>query len=92
MATYRDGEDAYALVSCYRSAAVFVVDLQTLQVVANVQPGTGPHQMAVDLAREKVYVANTLEATISVVEMSRASDSRFGEVARIGLQEAFSSD
>jgi DNA-binding beta-propeller fold protein YncE len=89
MTIYRDGTDELALVSCYRSGAVFVVDLRTLGVVADIQPGTGPHQMAVDLAREVVYIANTLEDTISIVDMSRDSTSRFGELARVGLQDPF---
>jgi DNA-binding beta-propeller fold protein YncE len=92
MEVYRDGQDDYALVSCYRSAAVFVVDLNTLNVVGNIQPGTGPHHITADLAREVVYVANTLEETISVVDMARSSPARFNEIARIGLQEPYSSD
>lgn len=92
MKVYRDGQDDYALVTCYRSAAIFVVDLNSLNLVATIQPGTGPHHMAVDLARELVYVGNTLEASISVIDMSRDSDSRFSEIARLGLQEPFSND
>jgi hypothetical protein len=91
MAIYRDDQDDYALVSCYRSAAIFVIDLRTLRVVANIQPGTGPHTLEVDLARQVVYVANTLEATVSVIDMARGSSSRFSETARIGLQDPYTS-
>jgi DNA-binding beta-propeller fold protein YncE len=45
--------------------------------------------MAVDLAREVVYVANSLDATVSVISMAASSPSRFTQIARIGLQEPY---
>lgn len=90
MAIYRDRDESLALVSCYRSGSIFAVDLRTLGVVAAIQAGTGPHQLVVDPARERAYVANTLEASISAIDLSRASPHRFAEVARLGLQEPYS--
>ena len=37
-----------------------------------------------------LYVANTLEASVSVVDLSRTRTTRFEEIARLGLQEPFS--
>jgi hypothetical protein len=79
----------YGLVSCYRSGEIFIVDLTSLSVVGLTRAGIGPDTLAVDLVREVVYVANSLDATISIIDMSPRSTTRFTEIARIGLQEPY---
>ncbi|KIG13350.1 hypothetical protein DB30_08117 [Enhygromyxa salina] len=86
---YDDGAVEYGLVTCFRSGEVFIVDLASLTVVGLSRAGIGPDTMAVDLAREVVYVANTLDATISVISMAPTNPARFSQVARIGLQEPY---
>jgi hypothetical protein len=86
---YDDGSNEYGLVTCYRSGEVFIVDLAALAVVGLSRAGIGPDAMAVDIAREVVYVANSLDATISIIDMSRTSSTRFTEIGRIGLQEPY---
>ncbi|MFV8756082.1 YncE family protein [Nannocystaceae bacterium ST9] len=86
---YDDGDSRLGLVTCYRTAEVFIVELGTLSVVGLVRAGTGPDAMAVDLARQVVYVANSLDATISVIDMSPRNSTRFTELARIGVQEPY---
>ena len=44
----------------------------------------------VDLAREVVFVGNTLDATISVIDMGDGRSTRFSEIGRLGLQEPYS--
>ena len=89
MVIYDDGDSRFGLVTCYRTAEVFIVELATLTVVGLARAGTGPDAMAVDLAREVVYVANSLDATISVIDMSPTRETRFTELARLGLQEPY---
>ena len=89
LAIYDDGEVEYGVVSCYRSGEIFIVDLAQLVVVGLTRAGIGPDAVAVDLAREKLYVANTLDATLSVIEMDPRSSARFTQIARIGLQEPY---
>ena len=79
----------YALITCFGAALVYVVDLDARRVVDNIVVGTGPHDLAVDPAREVAYVANTLESSVSVIDLSRTRPTRFQELARIGLQEPF---
>ncbi|MFO7562414.1 MAG: hypothetical protein R6X02_07200 [Enhygromyxa sp.] len=86
---YDDGSNEYGIVTCYRSGEVFVVDLAALTVVGLSRAGIGPDAMTVDVAREVVYVANSLDATVSVIDMSRTRNSRFTEIGRIGLQEPY---
>ena len=43
-------------------------------------------QYAVDEAREVIYVANSLDKTISVVDTSARRTTRFSEIARLGQQ------
>jgi hypothetical protein len=80
----------YAIISCFRAALVYVVDLEALRVVDAVVVGTGPHDIAIDDAREVAYVINNLESSISVIDLSRRRATRFQELARLGLQDPFS--
>lgn len=89
LALYEDGTSRLGLVTCYRSGELYVVDLASLAVVGLVRAGSGPDPMAVDLAREVVYVGNSLDATISVVDMSPSRATRFTELARLGLSEPY---
>ncbi len=79
----------YAIISCFRAALVYVVDLEALRVVDAVVVGTGPHDIAIDEDREVAYVINNLESSISVVDLSRRRATRFQELARLGLQDPF---
>jgi hypothetical protein len=88
-AIYDDGGSQFGLVTCYRSGEVFIVDLASFSVVGLSRAGIGPDALTVDLAREVVYVANSLDRTISVIDMSPARSTRFNQIARIGLQEPY---
>lgn len=96
MKIYTERDDAgrplqrYALITCFRAALVYVVDLEALRVVDAIVVGTGPHDIAIDDAREVAYVINNLEFSISVVDLSRRRATRFQELARLGLQDPFS--
>ena len=59
-------------------------------VIANVLAGTAPHELVHDPARGFLYVANSLDQTISVIDVARDRPTRFTEVARIGLEEPYS--
>ncbi len=86
MSVFSDDANEYAAVTCYKPSELFVLDLSGVRVVANVVLGTGPHAMTVDHARQLLYVANSLDKTISVVDISRLRTTRFSEIARIGRQ------
>ncbi|TPV93948.1 MAG: hypothetical protein B7733_17710 [Myxococcales bacterium FL481] len=91
LALYENAHQRYGLLTCYVNSSLFIVDLDSFSVVATLFVGAGAHKMVVDPAREYVYVANTLEATLSVVDLSRHRPSRFTEVARLGIREPYSS-
>ncbi len=86
MALFSDDANEYAAVTCYKPQELFIIDLSGVNVVANMVLGTGPHSMTVDQARQYIYVANSLDKTLSVVDISRLRPTRFSEVARIGRQ------
>jgi DNA-binding beta-propeller fold protein YncE len=89
MALFDDGANEYAAVSCPTPNQVFVVDLSGFRVVANISTGLGPHPLVVDQARRLLYVGNTLDKTISVIDIARDRPTRFAEIARVGLQEPY---
>ncbi|MEM7157529.1 MAG: hypothetical protein AAF799_32110 [Myxococcota bacterium] len=80
----------FALITCFRAALVYVVDLEALRVVDAIVVGTGPHDLTIDEDREVAYVINNLEFSISVIDLSRRRSTRFQELARLGLQDPFS--
>ena len=86
---YDDGQVEYGLVTCYRSGEVYIVDLAQLTVVGISRAGIGPNAMTVDLGREVVYVGNSLDATVSVIDMNPQNAARFTQIARIGIQEPY---
>jgi len=83
-------EEGLAFVACFQAAYVYVVDLRAEQVVDTIITGTGPHDVVLDKPRGMLYVANLLEGSVSVIDVSTDRPTRFKEVARIGLQEPFS--
>ncbi|MCA9648535.1 MAG: hypothetical protein H6712_03360 [Myxococcales bacterium] len=96
MKIYTERDDAgrplqrFALITCFRAALVYVVDLEALRVVDAIVVGTGPHDIAIDDAREVAYVINNLEFSVSVIDLGRRRPTRFQELARLGLQDPFS--
>jgi DNA-binding beta-propeller fold protein YncE len=89
MALFEDGANEYAAVSCPTPGEVFIIDLSGFRVVANVATGAGPHPLVVDRARQLLYVGNTLDATVSVIDIARDRPTRFAEIARVGLQTPY---
>jgi hypothetical protein len=79
-----------AFVTCFRAAYIFVIDLRSFQVIDTIITGTGPHDLVVDSGRLVLYAANTLEGSVSVIDIDPTHATRFAEIARIGLQEPFS--
>ena len=79
-----------AFVACFQAAYVYVVDLRNSEVIDTIISGTGPHDLALDRVREVLYVANSLEESITVIDVGETRPTRFTEIGRIGLQEPFS--
>lgn len=90
MRLFEDDGERYALVSCFRAALIYVVDLQGFRVLDTIVAGTGPYELEVDQVRKLLYVANNLEGSITIIDLARDRPTRFREIARIGLQEPFS--
>jgi hypothetical protein len=79
------GEEWLAFVSCYGADEVAVVSLATFTVIRTIEVGAGGNEMVVDPDRERLYVANIREHSISVVDLDRGSPSFLTEVGVIGL-------
>jgi hypothetical protein len=90
MKLWTDAGQRLAFVTCFRSALIYVIDLDAFRVLETIVGGTGPYELEVDSGREVLYVGNTLERSISVIDISRTRATRFREVARLGLQDPFS--
>lgn len=88
MQVYR--EEALAFVTCFQADLVFAIDLQGFRVVDAIRTGSGAHDMVVDPVRRVLYVANTLESSISIIHLDRERSTFLKELARLGLQEPFS--
>jgi DNA-binding beta-propeller fold protein YncE len=74
-----------ALVSCYGSDQLAVVDLNVFVVVQTLDLGDGPNELLVDRARGWLLVANTAESSISIVDLDATRASYLTELATLGL-------
>ncbi len=60
-------DQVYAFVLCFTTDQVFIIDTQLMEVIAVREAGSGPQAMAFDRARQRVYIANFRESTISIL-------------------------
>jgi len=79
------GEEWLALVSCFSDGVVAVVGLGTFSVVSRIEVGAGPNEMAIDVERQQLYVANSRDNTISIVSLDRQDPNYLTQWARLGL-------
>ena len=80
-----DDAEHLAFVSCYGVGEVAVIGLASFSIMATLDLGEGTNEMVIDDGRKRLYVANTLESTISIVDLDRLSGRFLDEVAVIGL-------
>ncbi|MCA9692604.1 MAG: hypothetical protein KC636_23595 [Myxococcales bacterium] len=76
-----------AYVSCFGDDQVAAVALAAFVVVATIPVGDGPNELVIDPGRRWLYVVNTPEESISIVELDHSSPQRHTEIARIGRYE-----
>lgn len=89
LAVHRPSDGPWlAFVSCYSADEVAVVDLSTWKEIASLDLGDGPNELVVDEPRRRLYVANVLENSISVVDLRRESTRFLRELAVIGIGKA----
>ena len=77
------GERVY--VTCFSEGEVWVLDPVDRSLRAIVDVGAGPHKMALSLARQRLYVANFLEDSISVIDLTPGAPTENRMVLKIGL-------
>jgi hypothetical protein len=80
-----DPGPALALVSCYGSDQLAVVDLGLFIVIATIDLGDGSNELLIDEARNWLFVANTAESSISIVDLDVGQPSYLREIATLGL-------
>lgn len=76
---------ALALVSCYGSDQLAVVDLSLFSLIATINLGDGANELLIDDARDWLFVANTAESSISIVDLDVRRHSYLRELATLGL-------
>ncbi len=89
MRLFDDAANEYAAVTCPTPGELFIIDLSGFRVVANIRTGAGPHPIVFDRARRVLYIGNTLDRTVSVVDVAPDRPTRFAEIARVGLQTPY---
>ncbi|TPV94143.1 MAG: hypothetical protein B7733_16875 [Myxococcales bacterium FL481] len=77
---------ALALVSCFGASEVVAVELATFSLVAHIDVGEGPNEMAIDERRHWLLVANTLDSTTSVIDLRPTSGQYLREFAVLGAR------
>jgi hypothetical protein len=74
-----------ALVSCYGSDQLAVVDLGVFTLIHTIELGDGPNELLIDEARRWLFVANTAESSISIVDLDATRGSYLEEIITLGL-------
>jgi hypothetical protein len=90
VAVWRPGEHGQlgpelALVSCYGVDQLAIVDLGVFALVQTITLGDGPNELEIDEARRWLYVANTAESSISIVDLDATRPTYLSELATLGL-------
>jgi hypothetical protein len=91
VAVWRPGEVGeigpdLALVSCYGVDQLAVVDLGVFAIVRTIDLGDGPNELLIDVTRRWLFVANTAESSISIVDLDATRPSYLSELATLGLR------
>ncbi len=78
------GEGEHLFVSCFSLGQVWVMDPVALQVIAIIDVGRGPHSLVASPTRKRLYVANFLEDTIAVLDLTPGAATEHRMVLRLG--------
>ena len=82
---YRPPDEPWlAFVTCPGQDRVQVIDVEAFEVIRSIPLGRGANEIAVDGDGARLYVANTGESTISVIDLSRGT-TYLTEIGIIGL-------
>ena len=79
------GGPPLAAISCYGSDQVAIVDLNLFRVVETIDVGDGPNELLLDALRGYLFVANTAESTISIIDLDPTRVTYLSELATLGL-------
>jgi DNA-binding beta-propeller fold protein YncE len=80
-----DGTRVYA--ACFPAGQVWAIDPEAGVVEAIITTGAGPHALAVDEPRKRLYVANFLDHSLVVIDLDPASPARNQVVLRLHSSE-----
>jgi hypothetical protein len=78
------GGGPVAAVPCFTNGQVWFIDGRTLDLIAIEQSGRGPSGVVAARTRNKVYVGNYAEDTISVIDVAPGSRHLHRTVLRLG--------
>jgi len=80
------GEGERAYISCFSDGEVWVIDLDDGDLESIIQVGRGPHESALSVARHRLYVANYLEDTIAVIDVTPGAPTENRMVFKLGRE------
>lgn len=79
------GAGLRAWIPCFNLGQVWVVDVEHARLEAVIEAGRGPNAIVVDTPRQRIYVANYAEDTISIIDAQPGSRTEHAELVRLGL-------
>jgi hypothetical protein len=72
-----------ALVSCFGSRQLFVIDLTNMLVRSVVPNFSGPFSLALDAFRKRAYIADFSSSVIRIIDLAPLFDGNQDRAARI---------
>jgi DNA-binding beta-propeller fold protein YncE len=64
------GERTIAIVSCFDARQIFIVDTATSEVLSVVHNFSGPFELGLDSARQRLYVADFRSSVVRILDLS----------------------
>ena len=77
------GDGTRVYVACFPEGQVWAIDPEFGVVEAIIATGSGPHALALDEQRKRLYVANFLDHSLVVIELDPVSPARHQVVLRL---------
>lgn len=78
------GEGPRAVVPCFSTGQVWIIDPIQLSVVAVEDTGRGPNGVAASAKRKKIYVGNYAEDTLMIIDATPGAASQYRAILRFG--------
>ena len=78
------GEGPRAVLPCFQTGRLWVVDTDHMSLVAVEDTGRGPSGIATSVRHKKIYVGNYAEDTLTIIDAAPGAATQYRSIMRLG--------